>query len=97
MFESADFDQHKVLVTRHPHPRWGVQQAVRTEGGSVGTSNAFHDRFLIIDDSDYYHFGASLKDAGTRGFMFSRIEEPPVIDMLRRSFEEEWLRAQAVV
>jgi galactokinase/mevalonate kinase-like predicted kinase len=64
---------------------------------SVRTSNAFHDRFLIIDDSDYYHFGASLKDAGTRGFMFSRIEEPPVIDMLRRSFEEEWLRAQAVV
>lgn len=64
---------------------------------SVRTSNAFHDRFLIIDDGDYYHFGASLKDAGSRGFMFSRIEEPLVIEMLRKSFEEEWLRAQVVV
>ena len=25
---------------------------------------AFHDRFLILDDKDLYHFGASLKDLG---------------------------------
>ena len=44
-----------------------------------------------------YHFGASLKDLGTRGFMFSRIEEPGVMALLRRSFEEEWARGQTVV
>lgn len=27
-------------------------------------TGAFHDRFLIVDDKDLYHFGASLKDLG---------------------------------
>ena len=33
-----------------------------------------HDRFLIIDDNELYHIGASLKDAGTRWFAFSRMD-----------------------
>lgn len=32
-----------------------------------------HDRFLIIDDKDIYHIGASLKDLGKRWFAFSKI------------------------
>jgi len=31
-----------------------------------------HDRFIIIDDSDVYHFGASLKDLGKKWFGFSK-------------------------
>ena len=31
-----------------------------------------HDRFLIIDDKDVYHFGASLKDLGKKWFAFSK-------------------------
>lgn len=31
---------------------------------AVKTSAAFHDRFLILDGADLYHFGASLKDLG---------------------------------
>lgn len=27
---------------------------------NIRTSNSFHDRFIIIDDNDFYHFGASL-------------------------------------
>jgi hypothetical protein len=38
---------------------------------AIRTSNAFHDRFIIIDNKDFYHFGASIKDVGKRGFMFS--------------------------
>jgi len=64
---------------------------------SIRTSEAFHDRFLIIDDTDFYHFGASLKDLGSRGFMFSRIEEPAVIEALRKTFTEEWSTAPTVV
>jgi len=30
-----------------------------------------HDRFLIIDDREVYHFGASLKDLGKKWFAFS--------------------------
>lgn len=32
-----------------------------------------HDRFLIIDQKDVYHIGASLKDLGKRWFAFSKI------------------------
>ncbi|MDD3044356.1 MAG: hypothetical protein PHF33_02700, partial [Candidatus Delongbacteria bacterium] len=34
-----------------------------------------HDRFVIIDDKDVYHFGASLKDLGRKWFAFSKIEK----------------------
>ena len=33
-----------------------------------------HDRFLIIDESIVYHFGASLKDLGKKWFAFSKME-----------------------
>jgi hypothetical protein len=41
----------------------------------VKSSDSFHDRFLIIDDRIYYHIGASIKDAGKKSFMFSKIKE----------------------
>jgi hypothetical protein len=33
-----------------------------------------HDRFLIIDDSIVYHFGASLKDLGKKWFAVSKMD-----------------------
>lgn len=33
-----------------------------------------HDRFLILDERDLYHFGASLKDLGKKWFAFSKME-----------------------
>ena len=33
-----------------------------------------HDRFLIIDNAQVYHIGASLKDLGKRWFAFSKID-----------------------
>jgi len=33
-----------------------------------------HDRFLIIDDSEVYHIGASLKDLGKKWFAFSKMD-----------------------
>lgn len=33
-----------------------------------------HDRFLIIDNSELYHIGASLKDLGKKWFAFSRMD-----------------------
>ena len=34
-----------------------------------------HDRFIIIDDKEVFHFGASLKDLGKKWFAFSRLEK----------------------
>jgi len=33
-----------------------------------------HDRFLILDEKEVYHFGASLKDLGRKWFAFSRLD-----------------------
>ncbi len=33
-----------------------------------------HDRFLILDENDCYHIGASLKDLGKKWFAFSKLE-----------------------
>lgn len=37
-------------------------------------NKSFHDRFIIIDDKDTYHIGASLKDAGKKVFAFSKMD-----------------------
>ncbi len=33
-----------------------------------------HDRFLIVDDKEVYHFGASLKDLGKKWFVVSKMD-----------------------
>ena len=42
---------------------------------SIKEFNKSHDRFLIIDNKDVYHFGASLKDLGKKWFAFSKIDK----------------------
>ena len=34
-----------------------------------------HDRFLIIDNTEIYHIGASLKDLGKKCFGFTKLED----------------------
>jgi hypothetical protein len=34
-----------------------------------------HDRFLILDEEELYHLGASLKDLGKKWFAFSKLNE----------------------
>jgi len=36
--------------------------------------NVSHDRFLIIDEKEIYHIGASLKDLGKKWFAFSKMD-----------------------
>ena len=42
----------------------------------IHTYKKCHDRFLIIDGTDVYHIGASLKDLGKKMFAFSKLEIP---------------------
>ena len=46
-----------------------------------------HDRFLIIDEKDIYHFGASLKDLGKKWFAVSLmdINSFEILDKLNRN------------
>ena len=45
--------------------------------------NKAHDRFLIIDNKEIYHFGASLKDLGKKWFAFSKFDIE-AIEILRK-------------
>jgi hypothetical protein len=38
-----------------------------------------HDRFLIIDQKEIYHLGASLKDLGKKWFAFSKLHIDPAL------------------
>ena len=42
----------------------------------VHTYRKCHDRFLIIDGTDIWHIGSSLKDLGKKMFAFSRLDIP---------------------
>lgn len=44
-------------------------------GLSIYTFDASHDRFLIIDETEVYHIGASLKDLGKKWFAFSKMDK----------------------
>ena len=45
----------------------------------VKTTTDFHDRFLIVDKTDVYHIGASIKDAGKKSFGITKIEDKDLI------------------
>ena len=49
----------------------------------IKTFQAAHDRFLILDERDIYHIGASLKDLGKKWFAFSKFESG-ALDMLKK-------------
>ena len=42
----------------------------------VKTYKQCHDRFLIIDNTDVYHIGDSIKDLGKKMFAFSKLDIP---------------------
>jgi len=47
-----------------------------------------HDRFLIIDESEIYHLGASLKDLGKKWFAFSKLDKNSVENILKGIHDE---------
>lgn len=46
-----------------------------------------HDRFLIIDQKEIYHLGASLKDLGKKWFAFSKLEKASVQTIMNEILE----------
>ena len=49
---------------------------------SLKFTTDFHDRFLIIDKTEVYHIGASIKDAGKKSFGITKIEDNYLIQSL---------------
>ena len=52
---------------------------------TVKKTQAFHDRFIVLDGKTAYHIGASIKDAGKKCFGISLIDDSGVVaDLLNR-------------
>ena len=47
-------------------------------------TNKFHDRFMIIDEKELYHIGASLKDLGKKCFAISKIEDLEYVEKMSK-------------
>ena len=48
----------------------------------VAKTNKFHDRFIIIDNKEMYHLGASIKDLGKKCFGINKIEDMNIIEKI---------------
>ncbi len=46
----------------------------------IAKTNKFHDRFIVIDNKEMYHLGASIKDLGKKCFGINRIEDIDIIN-----------------
>ena len=51
----------------------------------VAKTDKFHDRFIIIDNKELYHCGASIKDLGKKCFGINKMEDIEII----KKFNEE--------
>ncbi len=48
----------------------------------ISKTNKFHDRFIVIDNKEMYHLGASIKDLGKKCFAINRIEDMEIIEKI---------------
>ena len=48
----------------------------------VAKTNKFHDRFIVIDNKEMYHLGASIKDLGKKCFAINKIVDVEIIDKI---------------
>ena len=48
----------------------------------VAKTNKFHDRFIVIDNKEMYHLGASIKDLGKKCFGINKIEDMEIIQKI---------------
>ena len=50
----------------------------------VAKTDKFHDRFVLLDNTEMYHLGASIKDLGKECFAISKVENEEMINLIKR-------------
>ena len=77
--------QKGVNVTIYTKPDTPISQLEKKKFNSqyptltVKFTTTMHDRFLIIDNTEIYHIGASLKDLGKKCFEFTQLEDAKIM------------------
>ncbi|MCF8409549.1 MAG: virulence RhuM family protein [Crocinitomicaceae bacterium] len=81
---------HVILYTKTVNKQLGldIQKANEQYGNfEVQILKQSHDRFLILDDEEIYHLGASLKDLGKKWFAFTKLNGTLVQSILNTLLE----------
>ena len=80
IFEEEELNPISTVRNYRTVQKEGNREVARVEKYNKQYSNIelknltkFHDRFLIIDNNELYHIGASLKDLGNKTFAFSKL------------------------
>ena len=85
VLERLSVKQKNVLVKIYTHPKAELQQIdvdqfnQQYPTATMNYTQKMHDRFLIIDNKDLYHIGASLKDLGKQCFAFNKMDAPKTL------------------
>lgn len=67
----------------HAHDRKAF--LAQYDNSSIKYSLAFHDRFVVIDDKDVYHMGASFNGIGKRAFAVMKMSDKEAIaELIKR-------------
>ena len=48
----------------------------------IAKTDRFHDRFIILDEKEMYHLGASIKDLGKKCFGINKIEDKKYLEKI---------------
>jgi hypothetical protein len=55
-----------------------------------------HDRFLVIDDAEVWHMGASINGIGKKAFMIDKVTDPEPRNKFLTSLSEWWKNANTI-
>jgi hypothetical protein len=59
----------------------------------VRTTKDFHDRFIFLDQTRCYLLGASIKDAGNKGFTVVPLQEASIVQFILAHANQVWTSA----
>lgn len=79
-------DEVKIIIYHSSKAKLSIRDinAFNKQYGNCETKikNNFHDRFLIIDNNELYHLGASLNYAGKKVFAINKIEDKEILKLI---------------
>lgn len=85
VLERLSVKKKNVLVKIYTHPKAELRQIdvdlfnQQYPTATMDYTKKMHDRFLIIDNKELYHIGASLKDLGKQCFAFEKMNDPKTL------------------
>jgi hypothetical protein len=84
----------RILTSKYP-PDFALENKkfMRQHPGfvvDVRATRDFHDRFIILDKTKCYLLGASIKDAGNKGFTIVQLGEPSIVQSILTYTNQVW-------